>query len=170
MIADEAHVRTVGNLPAALGDAAITPHLRTAKARLKNWVGDTAYTTAETEAATLGSPRDYSTAQEETAAMADAEAYLTLAAGMQSWNTVMQVYGSNAAGVTQEGTIGETTYRYLRPDQLEQAQTLYVQMAEKAVAEWLTGDNGFGSPGPGRSFAYDDDGDAIDDNYPENKP
>lgn len=168
MIADAAHVRTVGNMPASLGDAVITPHLRNAKRRLKRWVGDSVYAESETEAEALDDPRDFTDEEvsNQTKDLADAEAYLALAAGIVSWNNVMESVGGDAAGISTSGTIGEGTYNYLTAAELEKLRELYIRNAEEAATDYLASDMGSGSPGPDRSFAFDDCGNAIDDDYP----
>lgn len=168
MIADANHVRSVGNLPESLGDAVILPHLRQASRRLKRWISSADYESAETEAATLGDPRDFSGAAELTQAAADAEAYLAIAEGLASWNVVMQSAGANAAGVIVEGNLGESsTFRYMRADEIAKLQDSYVQRAERAIADYLSADFGGGSPGPEISYALDVDGIEIDEDYPE---
>jgi len=42
-----------------------------------------------------------------------------------------------------------------------------MRKAEDAAADYLSEDIGGGSPGPGISYALDDDGREIDANYPE---
>lgn len=166
-IADETHVRTVGNLPASLADAKITPHLRQAGRRLTRWVGSTNYAASQTEAAGLGSPRSFGSASAQCQALADAEAYLALAAGISSWNNVMESAGGTAAGISLSGTIGEGTYNYLTPEQIEKLRELYIRNAEDAAADYFDSDIGGGSPGPERSFAIDDCENEIDDDWPD---
>lgn len=168
MIADANHVRSVGNLPESLGDAVILPHLRQASRRLKRWISTADYEAAETEAATLGDPRDFSGADALTQAVAEAEAYLAIAEGLPAWNTVMQSAGGNAAGVIVEGNLGESSnFSYMIPHHLLQMQEMYTQRAERAIADYLLDDFGGGSPGPEISYALDVDGIEIDEDYPE---
>lgn len=165
MIADAAYVRTVGNLPDALSDTRIAPHLEAAELRLRRWVGDTAYDEAETEAEGLDLDGDgnriISGANQKTRAFAVAEAYLALAAGLPAWNTVMERVGDSAAGVSRSGRIGSDQFAYLTPDMVAALQEIYTRQAETAVQAYLAGDLGGGSPGPEQSPAYDDDGEAI---------
>lgn len=168
MIADANHVRSVGNLPESLGEAVILPHLRQASRRLKRWISSADYESAETEAATLGDPRDFSGAAELTQAAADAEAYLAIAEGLASWNVVMQSAGANAAGVIVEGNVGESSgFSYMIPYQTAGLQDLFLQRAERAIADYLLDDFGGGSPGPEISYALDSKGVEIDEDYPE---
>jgi len=167
MIADANHVRVMGNMPNSLSDAVINPHLRHAGRRLKRWVGDAPYAESETEAGTLGTPKEFSGATAQCQALADAEAYLAIAVGIMSWNTVMQSSGSKAAGIARDGIIGESTFRYMSPSEIETMQDNMVRKAEEAAALYVVEDFGGGSPGPERSFAIDDDGAEIDDDWPE---
>lgn len=168
MIADATHVRSTGNLPDSLGDAVVAPHLRQAGRRLKRWVGETNYGTAETEAAGLGTPRDFSGATTLTQALAEAEAYLAIAEGLPSWNIVMQSAGGNAAGIMVEGNVGESsTFRYMRADEIAKLQELYLRRAENAAQDYITDELAGGSPGPEISYALDGEGVEIDVDYPE---
>lgn len=165
MIADGSHVRLVGNLPEAVTDALIAPHLRTAKKRLINWVGSSNYESAETEVnnarANLGQGEelDIDSLSDLAQALIDAEAYLTLAVGLPSFNMVM----NDSSGVSAEGTQGESNYRYLTPKEVKDAQTNFLRNAEIAAKEYMT----TASLGPDISYAYDSDGEPIDDDYPE---
>ncbi|MFQ5629370.1 MAG: hypothetical protein ACE5I1_11465, partial [bacterium] len=162
MIANEAHVRSVGNLPTSLGDAVILPHLRTAKKRIRKLVGSSTYDTAQADAAAKS--YDFTLTTEDTANLADAEAYFTLSLGIASWNTVMQQVGSTAAGITAEGAVGENTYRYLNPDAIKRLSDQWLQQAMELLEQFVSGDLS-GTPGPGISYAYDDDGEVIRDAY-----
>jgi len=165
-VADAQHVRTTGNLPDGVSDAVIIPHLRTAGKRLSRWVGASAYAVSETEAAGLGNPRDFSAASSQTTALADAEAYLALALGMASFNIVMTNSGGNAAGIQAEGTIGESTFRYRNMTDIEKMQDSFIRQAEAAAQDYIADDGGGGSP-IGISFALDDEGAVIDEDWPE---
>lgn len=161
MIADGGHVRVVGNLPVAVGDGMIGPHLRTAKTRLKEWVGSDNYSTAETEVAAArgllipGEELDISGLSDLAQALIDSEAYLACNHGLPSFNTVM----SDDAGIAIQGQVGETTYSYLSPGQISNAQKVYLRNAELAAKPYIQGSD----LGPGISYAYDGDGDAIDE-------
>ena len=165
-VADAEHVRTTGNLPDGVSEAVITPHLRTAGRRLLRWVGASAYAASEIEAAGLGNPRDFSAASAQTTALADAEAYLTLALGIASFNIVMTNSGGNAAGIQAEGTIGDSTFRYRNMTDIEKMQESFIRHAEEAAQDYIQDDGGGGSP-IGISFALDDEGREIDDDWPE---
>lgn len=159
MIADAGHVRTVGNLAEAVSAGMVGPHLRTARTRLKNWVGDDNYETAETEVATkrglVGqlSDDDINSLSDIAQALLDAEAYLALNHGLPSFNMVM----NDDAGVAQQGQVGETTYTFLSPGQVLNMQKMYLRNAELAAKDYIQSSD----MGPGFSVAYDEDGDAI---------
>ncbi len=156
MIADAALVRAVGNLPGALSDDQIAPHLRQASRRLARWVGATLYAAVEADSGHAAH-----------ADVKDAEAYLAVAIGVASWNMAVESVGSEGvAGITQEGNVGDNQYRYLGQQALRELQQDMVRKAEDAARDWLVADYGGGSPGPGISFAYDDDGVVMDDDYP----
>jgi len=168
MICDAAHVRKVGNFPDSLSATVIDPHIRTAKRRLKRWVGASAYTTAETESEATGVPRDFSGVADATLDLADAEAYLAIAIGLPSFNTVMEgVTGGSAAGITMTGIVGENTYRYMNPDELKKMREKYLENAYEAAKDYLSDTTGGMSPGPGISYALDADGYEIDEDWPE---
>lgn len=166
MIADASHVRKVVNLPASLADAEILPHLRQAGRRLKSWVDASVYSAAETDAS--ANSYDFTATDPSTADLADAEAYLALGAGLASWNLVMENDGDNAAGIAQRGTIGGDDYEYLNPVHIPRLEASFLAKAEDAARAYLSNQSGGGSPGPKQSHAYDDDGCAIDGDYPEN--
>lgn len=165
MIANEAHIRRVGNLPDSLGDAVILPHLRSAKKRIRALVGESVYDAAETDAS--NESYDFTATEEDTAHLADAEAYFTLSMGLASWNTVMQRVGSTAAGVTAEGTVGENTYRYQNPQAIRMMASGFMQQAMEILEHYISGDLTSGPPGPGISYAKDADGVDIKDDYLE---
>lgn len=172
MIADATHVRTLGNFPTSLKDAVIDPALRTAKKRLTRWIGSAVYDAAETEAESVDDEgvRDFTddALAESTIDLADAEAYLAIVIGLPSFNMVMEgVSGGDAAGVTMTGTIGENTYRYANPSELEKLQEKFLFSAEQAAQDYLLNATGVGSPGPDQSHAYDLDGYAIDEDWPD---
>lgn len=170
-VADANHVRVTGHLPGdasnGISDAVIAPHLRTAGRRLLRWVGASAYAASETEAAGLGSPRNYNNAaSEQTKALADAEAYLALALGITSFNIVMTNSGGNAAGLQAEGVIGDSTFRYRNQSDVEKMQESFIRQAEAAAQDYIQDDGGGGSP-IGISYALDDEGAEIDADWPE---
>ncbi len=160
MIADAAHVRTVGNLPEAVSSGMLSPHLRMARTRLKQWVGGENYTTAETEVSTaresIGelSADDISALSEMAQALIDAEAFLALNSGLPAFNMVM----NDDAGIASEGEQGETTFKFLTPRQVQDMQKIYLRNAELSAKEYIVA-----APfGIGVSNAYDDEGEAID--------
>lgn len=163
MIANEAHIRKVGNLPDSLGNDVILPHLRSAKKRIRALVGDSIYDAAQIDASDQS--YDFTATQEDTAHLADAEAYLTLSLGIASWNTVMQRVGSTAAGVTAEGSVGENVYRYLNPDAIGKLAKGWMQQSMEILVHYISGDFTSGLPGPGISYAKDADGVDIKDDY-----
>src|SRR3989304_5875437 len=112
------HVRVLGHIPNSLSDAVINPHLRHAGRRLKRWVGDAPYAESETEAGTLGTPKEFSGATAQCQALADAEAYLAIAVGIMSWNKARHSSGGEAAGIARDGIIGESTFRYMSPSEI----------------------------------------------------
>ena len=159
MIADPAHVRTVGNLPESLGDNIIYPHLRTASRRLKQWVGNDNYTTAETEVATArgnlnpGEELDVNSLSPLAQALIDAEAYLALSHGLPTFNMVMH----DDTGVAKGGQAGESSFQYLSPQEVELLQQIYLRNAEEAAADYIQQTK----LGVGSSPAYDDEGEEI---------
>lgn len=166
MIANAAHVRSVGNLPDGVLDTTILPHLRSAKTRLKSWVGDTAYATAEADA--LAKAYDFSESSEcaeATLCLADAEAYLALHFGLASFNRVMQSVGSGASGITMTGMIGENQYRYMNPGEIDKAQQDNLDKAYQAATPYLDGADV--PPGPEISYAKDDLGYDMDEDWPD---
>ncbi len=165
MIADAAHVRKVGNLPDAVTDGMIAPHLRTAKKRLRNWVGSANYESAETEVANAraglgqGEELDIDSLSDLAQALIDAEAYLTLAIGLPSFNMVM----NDSSGVSAEGRYEEANFRYLTPREVKDAQANFLRNAEIAAKDYIIS----ASLGPDISYAYDSDGNPIDEDYPD---
>lgn len=162
MIADAAHVRLVGNLPAGVSTGMISPHLRTARNRLTLWVGATNYEKAETEvaaarAALVGDAElDIDALSVLSQALIDAEAFLALNHGLPSFNTVM----NDDAGITVQGQVGDNgaTFSYLSPGQVLGMQKMYLRNAELSAAAYIEASD----LGPGISKAYDDDNVAID--------
>lgn len=159
MITDAAHVRTIGNLPQAVIDAMLLPHIRTAARRLAQWVGTSVYTESETEVAAAraeldpGDELDISLLTPQAQALIDAEAYLTLVAALPSLNTVM----NDSGGVALSGQAGETQYQYLYPAALKNLIDSYLRDAEIAAEGYIIR----ADLSPGISRAYDDDGDPI---------
>jgi len=159
MIADAAHIRAVGNLPEAVDTAMINPHVRTAKTRLKSWVGADNYSTAETEVAAARTQKgqledaDIADLSEMAQALIDAEAYLALNHGLPSFNMVM----NDDAGIATQGDVGETTFSFMSAGQVASMQKIYLRNAELAAKPYIQKSD----MGPGSSPAYDDDGNAI---------
>lgn len=172
MIADVKHVRAVGNLSEAVNDDQILPHLRNARRRLISWVGQSAYDTAEAEVVALDEdPRDFTSEDLSVATvdLADAEAFLSLASGIPSWNLAIQASGNGAVGIHTSGVVGESTFTYLTPAQENSKAQEFQDRALMAAMPYLTDALGGGSPGPLISYALDSDGDVKDENWPENK-
>ncbi len=159
MIADPAHVRTVGNLPDAVVDDVIYPHLRTASRRLKNWVGDSNYTSAESEVSTAranlnpGESLDINTLSELAQALIDAEAYLAMCHGLPTFNMVMQ----DDSGVASSGKIGEGQYSYLTAQEVEVYQEIFLHNAVNAAKNYIQQTK----LETGISPAFDDEGEEI---------
>ena len=116
MIADTTYVRDVGNLPDSLADKQMLPHLWASAKRLRGWVGDTVYDAVETLLEDeLGDPRDFldgftttdKALLERARNLASAEAYLAMAMGCASWNTVMDTGGA-PSGISTQGVMGDT--------------------------------------------------------------
>lgn len=167
MIADAKHVRTVGNLPEVLGDDVISPYLRLASQRLQRLVDAADYAAAVTDAAANldgDNNVNFTACEEETKTLGDAEAMLAIAEGLNAWNTVMQRSSGGAAGITAEGVIGENTYRYLRPDEVNKKAQDYRDKVEMLLQGFVDGTGG--SPGPEISYARDPEGVEIDEDYP----
>lgn len=160
MIADAAHVREVGNLPASVTDALLKPHIRTAGTRLKAWVTSTVYAASETavqaarDALGMGETLDVDDLDAQERALIDAEAYLALVAALPSLNMVMH----DNAGVAISGKAGQTDFQYLYPAALKNMQEQYLRNAEEAAAGYIEQAN----LSPSSSPAYDSDGDAIE--------
>lgn len=154
MIADLNYMRDVGNLPdaSALSDLKMQPHLDAAEIRLREWIGDTVYDVAETEAANFSEPRDFTAATRQTRALAVAEAYLALAHGFPSWNTVMESSAPGAGGVAMSGVIGDATFRYMNVAEEKNKTDEFVALAWQAAKPYLLST----TPTPAKSFAYDD--------------
>ena len=158
MIATPQNVRDIGNFPVTLKDEQILPHLRVAEQRLRRWVGTAVYEAAEADAG------EYAVAQ--TQALEDAEALLAISIGLRSWNLVMESGGGTAAGITDRGTIGGgAEYQYLSQGALDKAELAFLRKAEEAARDWLADSSGGGVPGPGISYALDDERVSIDHNY-----
>jgi len=159
MIADGTHVRLVGNLPAAVTDAMLKPHLRAAATRLKDWVSESVYTVSETEVDTAraglgaGEDLDIDTLSVQAQALIDAEAYLCLNIALPHLNLVMK----DDAGIAQSGTTGKTNWQYLDAEALVNLQGMYLRNAELAAQGYIIKAN----LGPARSPAYGSDGSAI---------
>jgi len=166
MIADTAHIRAIGNLPASITDATLNPHLWTAEERLRGWVSSSDYTEAENIAAGLGTPRNFDTGfAGETGAqirltrsLANAEALLALSTAMGPINTVLET-AVGAAGISVSGSMDDNAYQYLSPAEVAKAEKDYLAKAEAAAHAYLV--NTGGSPGPAVSPALDDEGDPI---------
>jgi hypothetical protein len=173
MISDAGLIRDLGNLPDSVSAGQLKPHQRAAARRLKRWVGTAYYEAAETEAATLDTTDDgfidWALASDMCSDLADAEACLAINSALPALNMSMQgtIAEGDAAGITVEGQIGENTYRYLTPAQVEGLQKQFLNLAEQAASDYLADTTGGVNPPPQLSHAYDDDGYAIDEDWPE---
>jgi hypothetical protein len=156
MAADAATVRQLGNFPDALIDSQIDLHLKSGERRVRRWVGDTFYDTWKDGAGAEGE------------ALKTAVAAMAIYYGVDAWNTVVShSEADGAAGIMQAGRYGDDSFQHLTAAAIEKKKNHYFQMAEEAVAGYTLDSFGGGSPGPARSFAHDDDGEAIDDTYPD---
>jgi len=174
MIADAAHVRKLGNLPAGVLDSQLEPHLWTAEERLRSLVTDAVYEAVQTIAEGLGTPRDFSSGnygsasaadKRKTRSLANAEAYLVLAQIFQGVNTHIETHNNSPAGVVSAGQSGEDAFNYLSPSQVDTLQQSYLAQAERAMQTYLVAP----FPTPQKRHAIDVDGDIIDEEYPRNK-
>lgn len=171
MVADANHVRKTGNLPDGVAATVILPYLRLASRRVQRLLAssEVSYAEAEIDAAAnldLDGNVDFTATEDDTASVGDLEAFLTLAAGLNAFNTVMETAGTTAAGVTQEGVVGENTYRYLTPSEVKTKADDYLNKAD-LLLDVLGVSSDSGSPGPGISYALDPDGEEIDADYPD---
>lgn len=160
MIADAAHIRTIGNLPAAVKDDFLKPHLRVASNRLAAWVGSENYSSSETEVANArallgqGEELDVDALTAQARALIDAEAYLACISALPSLNMVMR----DQAGVAKSGSAGKTDWEYLTPAEVQTQQNMWLRSAEFSAAGYIQQAN----LGPSLSPAIAKDGLAID--------
>lgn len=160
MIADAAHIRTIGNLPLAVKDDFLKPHLRVASNRLAAWVGSDNYSASETEVATAraqlgqGEKLDVDALTAQARALIDAEAYLACITALPSLNMVMR----DQAGVAKSGSAGKTEWDYLTPAEVQIQQDAWLRNAEFSAAGYIQQAN----LGPSLSHAIGKEGKAID--------
>ncbi|MEE9465583.1 MAG: hypothetical protein V3W14_08455 [Candidatus Neomarinimicrobiota bacterium] len=120
MIADGTHVRALGGLPGTMDDNVLSNFFGPAARRLKEWVGEAAYTDAE-----LATPVD----PDRAAALKDAEAYLVLYFAVPRMNMVMT--GSGIVTYKTDG-MSSDEFTYLKPGELEELRQVWLRDAGNA--------------------------------------
>jgi hypothetical protein len=124
MLADAAYVRAVGNLPDDVPAASLSPHLDGASLRLRRWVGEAAYSDADSP-----SPADPARAL----ALKLAEAHLA----------VSVLYGSLAgqykdqSGFVGGASLAQGSASYLTPTQIGVLQKHHQDQAETHARPYI---------------------------------
>ncbi|UCH09067.1 MAG: hypothetical protein JSU61_07405 [Fidelibacterota bacterium] len=125
MIADGSHVRALGGLPSGIDDATLAPFFGPASRRLKEWVGNEAYSDAE-----QSTPED----GDRAAALKDAEGYLVLYYAAPRLNMVIGDSGIITYKI--DGTSSDE-FTYLAPRELERLREVWLQDAVSSCRVYI---------------------------------
>ncbi len=116
-------LRDLGHIPAEVEDAALSPFLPAAVARLVDWVGQATY-----DSAVSGGP-----GTEPHDRLTRAEGWLALAEAVTS---LALQYAE--AGLVASGSVGGDGYTHLSPDQVDTIRALWLANAEREAGPYCT--------------------------------
>jgi hypothetical protein len=133
---DAAELRTRFDIDKNIVDTRLTPHIGSASRRLRRWVGDTVYTSADAD-----------TADD----LKNAEAHLAYHYAIFGLNSPLSIKGIVATSMAAEG---KEIRKYLSPKETAELANHFLELAREIAEPYLISD---GTPGPSFEIASDGD-------------